>query len=262
MQGEVRICPAEFKELHKKYIIEGRQERPAHGRGSKADSARDTSPSGNDFNLCCELAEQGLQPDEIRQRVLAEGKNQEKYQRLDYLERTIQRALDKVRRGELFGLLADLPCLDLQSVSENDFIPTEWLVEPWIRMDSYVGQIVGEQQVGKSYLITVLVLCLACGRNFGPFIMLEPRKVIYLNVEDPASQIHNRCKHIMEELKFSAEELGLIDRNLKILPWMGRFGAIMQDRGKPTSHYQTLMNMVDDLKPNPDWGYQVPVEWG
>jgi RecA-family ATPase len=119
----------------------------------------------------------------------------------------------------------------------------------WLRHDTYVGQIVGEQQTGKSYLLTVLSYCMACGRSYGPFDIPKPRKVIYLNVEDPKDQINYRCKNVMLKLDFTDEEHALFAENLLILPWVGQFGTINNKAGD-NDEVKILEKMITDFHPD------------
>ncbi len=259
----IRRCPKDIKEVHQEFIgnrqFSANNEKPVHSNagddtpisGDLFPGQRDTSPSGKDFALCRKLASQGLDAPEIKKRLLADGENREKYSRDDYVDLTIQRAMDGVKTHYTPSLSwKDLPSIDHRAVVNEEFQEPVWLVKNWIRKDTYVGQVVGGQQTGKSFLLTTLSYCLASGRSYGPFTIPEPRRVLYLNVEDPRDQIKRRAMVILKELAFTNEEQDLIDLNLIILPWMGQFGTLSDTNGVTTESYSILEQAIADFKPD------------
>ncbi len=277
---EIRRCPHKIRKIHKKYIINGRSTPPAkqltsttqpgtkQTEGASTTAFGDATPSGKDFALCCKFAKAGHSAEEAKQLLISKGSNHEKYKRTDYVDRTVRAALEHIGGAsgtgakptktsnttisESSGGSADwlaMPTINHATVAKKDVPEPQWLIKDWIRYDTFIAQFVGEQQTGKSYLLTVLSYCLACGRSFGSFEIPEPRRVAYINVEDPKDQIQYRCKQVMLAMEFTHDELALIDQNLKIQPWIGRFGTI--NNPTPESREIKLLNgMIADFNPD------------
>ena len=256
-----KLCHTNFMELHKKYVVDGKKQLPDKmdrtpqiSSGNIIDFPRDTSPSGYDFAICRRQIEQGRSDDEIREYLLEHGQNQDKYQRPDYLDRTISNAREKVNPDETAEIYPmdwrQLPSINHRAVMNQEFVEPEWLIQPWIQMDTFVGQIVGEQQTGKSFLLSVLSYSIAAGKSFDPFNIPKPRRVLYLNMEDSKNQIERRCKTILDEMAFTVKEMSLIEENLMILPWLGRFGALMNSNSESTENFRTLKQAIADFRPD------------
>lgn len=255
---EIRRCPTTIIEIHQKYIAKPTPHTPSRERPQTTNNSPsgygDNTPSGLDFALCCKEAKAGKTVEEIKQALIAKGSNHEKYNRDDYVDRTAEAAYARVNDTAGHTTTPDvdwrsLPRVDHAAVAHSEPIEPDWIIEDWLRRNEYLGQLVGEQQTGKSYLVTVLCYCIACGRSYGPFTIPKARRVIYLNVEDPKEIIDYRCKKVMEELKFSPEEMALIKQNLVIIPAIGKFGPINQ--GYPNNReIKLLESMINDFKPD------------
>ena len=275
MVKPVRRCSKRLKKVHEKYIVNEKSAPPAKQATSikQVDNQGstgfgDTTLSGQDFALCCKYLKQGKTTEKVKQLLISKGCNHEKYKRPDYINRTVRAAFEKVSGARcadakpvknsnttVFESAEDpanwlsMPSINHAAVAKADVPEPEWLIKDWIRHDTYIGQLVGEQQTGKSYLLTVLSYCLACGRSFGQFEIPEPRRVAYINVEDPKDQIDFRCKQVLLAMEFTADEQALIEQNLKIFPWIGRFGSINKPDPDSTE-IKLLNNMITDFKPN------------
>lgn len=157
---------------------------------------------------------------------------------------------DSISSLELPPGLAAMPKpMDIHHVMST--VPPEinWMIEGWLRHDTYVGQIFGEQQTGKSFLLLVICSCLACGRTYGPFTITRPWRVSIFNVEDSRTQIHLRLKSIVQALEFSEEEIELIHQNLILLPWLGRFGTI-NGPNAATNELKRIEEIIETFEPD------------
>lgn len=145
------------------------------------------------------------------------------------------------------GLAAMPMPIDINYVANNDPPAVKWLIEGWLRDDTYVGQLFGEQQTGKSFLLLLMCCCLACGRSYGPFVIIKTWRIALINVEDSKTQIHIRLNHIIQALEFTPEEVALIHQNLKVFPWQGRCGTI---NGPNTDSLKRLEEIIEIFQPN------------
>ncbi len=141
------------------------------------------------------------------------------------------------------------PPLDIIHVVNYDLPKPTWMIEDLLRDDTYVGQLFGPPKTGKSFMVQEISCCLACGKSYGPFKIERAWRVVYINVEDPATQTHIRIKNIITTIGFNPDEVGLIAKNLKMLNWQGKFGPINGPNSKDHEHI-LLHEIIESFQPD------------
>lgn len=165
----------------------------------------------------------------------------EKHGALTYGEITMRKAIADCAEG--YSGQQEAPGASMEArASLPDFLPMdilsclgtlppkrEFIVEGYIPAGA-CGLGIGTGNVGKSFLMLLVSMAVACGRSIGPFIVPEPRRVLILNVEDDHDDIHRRMYRIAEAYGFSQAELELMGENLIIFPGRGIIKPLMEIR--------------------------------
>lgn len=98
--------------------------------------------------------------------------------------------------------------------SAETYAPREWVLEGLAALRMMVG-IVGPEKSQKSVLALRLTMHIACGKDFFGFRVPKPRRVVYLDAENPSEEIDLRYKAMLRP--FSPQEQPLIEKNLVIV---------------------------------------------
>ncbi len=120
-----------------------------------------------------------------------------------------------LRAGLLEAVTEAPPVEWLQPISvllAKPELPVDWLVNGLFSVGSS-GWIGAEPKVGKSFLVLELVYCLATGTPFlGQFAIPTPRRVIYIQEEDPEQRVLRRFNQL---LRGTAGRTAPADTNLR-----------------------------------------------
>jgi len=84
---------------------------------------------------------------------------------------------------------------DVEKFLQDDPPPAEWVFRDFLRAGT-VGGIVSRGGSGKSRLLLHMMLALAAGKPFGPFVPAGSRRVLYVCGEDPQDVLHERIHAI------------------------------------------------------------------
>jgi RecA-family ATPase len=132
--------------------------------------------------------------------------------------------------------------LDKQPVREIPYLVQDWIVE------KALNGLFGDGGVGKDLMLMQLAFAMAYDRKWLG-MDVKPGRVIYINVEDPASPVLRwRQEKIKEHMgiKFSDE------RRMRIVPMVGK-QTVLAFFGKglvqPTRLFVSLQRLVADFRP-------------
>lgn len=172
------------------------------------DTSNHKSPSEADFCLACILAEHCDLNHEVIEKVMRKSKlaHRVKWDRKDYLKRTITRAIDNV----CTATMPESPLFKVYSAAELEKmeIPEmKWLI-PEILPEG-LSIIAGKPKVGKSWLALKMALARARGNIFWGK-RVEKGTVLYMALEDGAKRLKARLKKLLGEEAFP-ENLWIAD---------------------------------------------------
>lgn len=108
--------------------------------------------------------------------------------------------------------------LDVEGFLRTDPPPAEWIFRDFLRAGT-VGGIIARGGSGKSRLLLHMMLALAAGKPFGPFVPAQSRRVLYVCGEDPMDVLHERIHAI-------ARGMGLWDNPLSQDDILANFRAV------------------------------------
>lgn len=91
--------------------------------------------------------------------------------------------------------------MTLDEFVEQELPPEEWLI-PGLLTKGDRTIITGAEGLGKTQLIRQIAVCVAAGINPFTFQRFEPRRVLYVDCENPKRIMVNKLKEIREFLKF------------------------------------------------------------
>ena len=108
---------------------------------------------------------------------------------------------------------------------------------------------------GKSYLSTVLAIAIATGQNLGPFEVEKPGPVLMLSVEDDARDIAPRLYRICQEYGLPSDAMGLLNKNLIVVPARGLMPPLMEPgpygtAPRPGAGTAVLRALMEEYNPN------------
>ncbi len=144
--------------------------------------------------------------------------------------------------------------LDVCRWADEEPPPLNWVVPRWIPRGT-VGMLASPGGLGKSFLALQLAIELATASfvHKKPFEIIEPCKVLYLNIEDPENEIQRRFYNIVQHKRYGTVDIDLMRKNLFIFPAVGLVGAMMEldEHKNPTETIFAgiLRNTVKAMKP-------------
>lgn len=101
-----------------------------------------------------------------------------------------------------------------------EFPPREILLAPWL-LSSSINMLAAYRGTGKTWASLSIAMAVASGGQFLTFQAPEPRRVLYLDGEMPATQLQERIRGLMPMMpKFNADNLSIVSPDLqtKALP--------------------------------------------
>jgi RecA-family ATPase len=168
-------------------------------------SAIDTVETSVD-SILAEMQEQTRQEKELHENILSSGPKIER------------KAIPQIKP------------LNVSDALRTNLPPKKSILAGYIYVGT-VGMFVGKGGVGKSYMELLMAAAAASGRTIPPFDPTEPVKVLLVNVEDGADDLHRRLYAIHQEYQFTDKEQVLLSQNLIILPGRGQIGPLMLKDG-------------------------------
>jgi len=132
---------------------------------------------------------------------------------------------------------------------ENKPLKPEFLFEDILRKKIVAG-LFAAGGAGKSFLLLMWSICLATGRNFGPFSPTGKNKILYIGAEDPEEELHRRVYSIAEKWNLlSSKDLS---NNLIVYSAVGKIGPLLglDGKGNPTTtiNYEWLQKSIKNIK--------------
>ena len=163
----------------------------------EGDTSNYQSPSEADFALACHLAESlGKRPGTIFQAMLNSGLVREKWQRSDYIAKTIYGALEQA------NLSADEfeDGITLNELQKMEFPEPKWAVKELI--PEGLGIIAGRPKIGKSFWMLAVGKAVANGEKFLDSFECKKGRVLYITYEESPRLIRNRVSTMLGNQKW------------------------------------------------------------
>ena len=117
----------------------------------------------------------------------------------------------------------------------NEPTPLEYILDDLLPRN-IVAALIGQGGVSKTYLLTLVSICLASCEAVGPFRPARPTKVLALFAEDSRNEVHRRVHHTIKNIlpNMSDHKRNLLIENLHITSVLGTIRPLMELRnGNP-----------------------------
>lgn len=184
-------------------------------------SYHDGDHSKADLALCGELARRGLGAGGIDTAMRASGLYREKWERYDYRENTIARAMP---RTPSIAERTHSGVLDLQNgrieISTDDPLPRDWVVDGLL-LARKSAVLAGFGGVSKTQLAIQLAINVALGLPFAGKRAKQGHVLMLLGEED-RDEIVRRVSAVVRHEKMSLEQIDTIRTNLLGFPFVGQ----------------------------------------
>jgi hypothetical protein len=257
-ENEVRQCRIPFQKIHVGIFNNADPNPTERNLDSikqsplfKGDIAGFDSQSHAEFALCCLLCRDGItDPKEIYEIFATSGLKRQKWERQDYLDRTIEKAISATR-DSYKSSKKKITLLNTEEMISNPPVEVPCVIRDFVPRGQ-IGGMIGDGKVGKSSLLMQMGIVVATGISKEPFFVDGPQKVLLVNVEDPKEVIHQKFWH--QSKQFNNLNSKLLKENLLIADGHGKIGPLMRlgSDGNPeqTCDGRGLDELIRDAKPD------------
>ncbi|MDD2469272.1 MAG: AAA family ATPase [Desulfobulbus sp.] len=184
------------------------------------------SKSHGDLALCRIFISNGITtPQEIDKMFRESGLMDKKWERSDYRDRTINKAIAlEVKHPKSTNTAIVL--LNTMTMIISPPPDTPWVMKNIIPKGQ-IGEILGDGKIGKSSLLFQMAMVAATGISLEPFYVERPQKVLVVNVEDPRVRIHEKLWHLSRKAEWKSK-IDLLEKNLFVVDGLGKIGPMMK----------------------------------
>lgn len=228
----LRDCEKAFKEVHAQYIgkIQPTKnnsllEELRHSPLFNGDISAYDSESEADLDLCRMICRNGITDPQAIDSIFKEsGLHDDKWDRSDYRDRTINKAIELEQQSQKTRK-AEIELLDTEMMITTPPPEIPWLIRDFVPVGQ-IGEMIGDGKIGKSSLLFQMAIAVASGISKDPFSVDAPQRVLVVNVEDPSEQIHSRLHY--QSKKFEGTDQEMLKENLLIVDGLGKIGPLMR----------------------------------
>lgn len=236
--------------------IEGVSSHPRWGPLFAGDlSAYNDDHSSADLALCGEFARRGLSAGAIDMAIRASELYREKWERDDYRERTIAKALASnsySRSAQSFTIALEPldPSEGKLSISTNEPSPRDWIVNGLL-LPGKSAVLAGFGGVSKTQLAIQLAVAIVLGRPFMDRAVKSGSAMLILGEEDRA-EIERRINAVVRRNQFSELEIALLHSRLLAFPFVGRDMRLTRSKALALEESEFGSEIIAAARKQPD----------